>query len=232
MISHHQHHHHTKGKEVSCLKYSSNVDSAAVSNVSFSYDGTLLALACKDERVIRIVDPRAGKVVLESEQGAVGRNLRVAWCCSSSSGSGGGSFEPLVSASNSGTRELHLWDVRKLGVPLHKRSIDDGAGQLFLAWDEGLGTLFVAGKGDTLIRGYEVVNLSELGEAESTSSSSTDENGTPAVMLDKSMEHGMGSQEPYAGFCMLPKRACDVRNIEVCTRCECVAVLLRMKLPH
>lgn len=40
-------------------------------------------------------------------------------------------------------------------------SIDNAAGQLFAMYDEDLGLILLAGKGDTIIRGYETTFLNE-----------------------------------------------------------------------
>jgi WD40 repeat protein len=72
--------------------------------VSLNFDGTLFALASKD-KAIRIFDPRANKIVNESEISStlktrvIGRNMRLSWCSSSLS------FDPIatVSSNNGGT---------------------------------------------------------------------------------------------------------------------------------
>lgn len=61
-------------------------------------------------------------------------------------------------------------------------------------FDEGLNTIFLAGKGDTIFRSYE---FSPSG-------------------LEKSSEFLSSPSAPITGVCMLPKRVCDIRNIEVC----------------
>ena len=57
--------------------------SSIISNISFHPIGTLIAVACKDNRV-RIVDPTAaGSGATISTSCDIGRNLRVVWCGSS-----------------------------------------------------------------------------------------------------------------------------------------------------
>jgi WD40 repeat protein len=117
---------------------SSNTNAqASVINISFNYDGSLIAMACRD-RSLRILDPRANQLVLSTppvssssssssaksagsretpSSLALGRNLRVEWC-SSSSGSGGsgtvsrGNCFLSVCAASNGCRMMHSWDPR------------------------------------------------------------------------------------------------------------------------
>lgn len=238
----------TAEAEVSKLKLASSQEfndmAGQIANLSFSYDGTMLSIACKDERVIRIIDPRAGTVVMTSDTSTgagsnrlsmnmnriVGRNLRVAWCGSSSTST---NVDPLVSMSSNSTgqRLLHIWDIRQgLTTPITHQTVDQQAGQLFPMFDEGLNTLFIVGKGDTILRGYEFTSLldadatadvaedsTNTADAPHLLSSSTSPIHTTAAKLDfeKSMDFQTAPQEPFAGMCLLPKRLCDVQNIEV-----------------
>jgi len=206
-----------QGSEVSCM----SIPQAVTINVSFNYDGSLMALAGKD-RTVRVVDPRSGSVVLTTESSLataaagsrssvgssnpyIGRNLRVAWCCTRA----GAHSDPLltVSAGNSGLRQVHMWDPRNLSAPLVSKSIDNASGQLFPMFDETMNTVFLVGKGDTIIRTYEMIFLEETtpGVAPALSNPS---------LLEKSTDF-QSNIEPFAGVCMLPKRCCDVRNVEV-----------------
>lgn len=208
-----------QGSEVSCLQ----IPQAVTVNLTFNYDGSLMALAGKD-RAVRIVDPRAGTVILSTENTLasaaagsrtsatgsnpyLGRNLRVAWCATRT----GVHADPLltVSAGSNGMRQMHLWDQRSMQAPLITKSIDNGSGQLFPLFDETMKTVFLVGKGDTILRTYEMIFLEETTAA-----------GAPAAdavlpgLLEKVTDF-QSSIEPFAGVCMLPKRCCDVRNVEV-----------------
>lgn len=62
------------------------LESSYPNNVSFNYDGSVIAVSCKD-RVIRLVDPRydhlAGSTIESNDKANVlGRNLAVTWCFS------------------------------------------------------------------------------------------------------------------------------------------------------
>lgn len=166
-----------------------------VSNLAFNFDGSLFVAACKD-RNVKMVDPRQQSVCssIPSSSPALGRNLRVEWC---SSGPSMGSI-CSVSTASSGMRQLCLWDARKMEAPTCTTSIDNASGQLFPMFDEGLGVCFVAGKGDTIIRSYEMTFLEELSGATCTKASDF-----------------QSSKSPISGICLLPKRIMDVKNIEV-----------------
>ena len=183
------------GKEVGLLNMNL-VEGGQVSNLTFNYDGSLIAAACKD-KTVRIADPRQNNVVLSispSTYVPLGRNLRAEWC---SFGKGMGSV-CTVSSGSTGMRQLCLWDSRSMSKPTCTISIDNASGQLFPLYDEGVGMIYLAGKGDTIIRGYEMTFLDAM-------------SGATAV---KACEF-QTSKEPIAGVCLLPKRLMDVRKIEV-----------------
>ena len=183
------------GKEVGLLDLNL-VEGGHVSNLTFNYDGSLIAAACKD-RSVRIADPRLNSLVLStptSSSVSLGRNLRTEWC---SFGKGMGSL-CTVSSGSTGMRQMCLWDSRSMNKPICTISIDNSSGQLFPLYDEGVGMIYLAGKGDTIIRGYEMTFLDAMC-------------GATAVKATEFQT----SREPTAGVCLLPKRLMDIRNIEV-----------------
>lgn len=207
-------------KEVSSMKIVGDVadDGIQLANISFSYDGSLLSVSCKGNySKIALIDPRAGKVILES-QNKIGRNLRVLWC----STGGSGSFDPLLSVSSNtrGGRQIMLWDPRNMEKPILEKPVDSGAGQLLPMYDEGLRTVYMTGKGDTILRAYEFITLPPLNAADLDNPSESDLDAPappapPSILLEKGLEFMASPQEPIAGICMLPKRTCDVKNVEV-----------------
>jgi len=230
----------------------------AISNMSFNYDGSAYALACKDRRV-RIVDPRLPSDTVSAQgvaapacscycsclkltlpfpslpfpplistplthscflispflqaivaqspaNGPLGRNLRVEWC---SSGSDLNSAVLTVSVATGGMRSIHMWDPRNWDAPLCTRAIDTAAGQLYPMYDPCTSVCYVAGKGDTLVRAYEVNIASEESE---------DGQKTVSAMCDRAAEFPASlDRTTFTGVCMLPTRLCDVRDIE-CAR--------------
>jgi len=97
-------------------------------------------------------------------------------------------------------RQINLWDPRTLRAPIANKTIDNASGQLYPLYDEDINLCFVVGKGDTIIRFYELSFLEE-------------EAGQGGAVIEKSNEF-QSSREPITGICMLPKRSCNVRNVE------------------
>jgi hypothetical protein len=54
------------------------------------------------------------------------------------------------------TRQARIWDMRNLSAPLHTHDMDQATGQLIPMFDEDTNTLFLAGKGDTTVRVFEI----------------------------------------------------------------------------
>lgn len=180
-------------------------------SASFNSLGDRLALALKD-RTLSFFDTRTQTCSFASQTSDaiskyLGRNLRVLWC-----GRQGrtAADDPLVTVSSNpstGLRQICLWDVRTLGAsstPVTCQTIDNASGQLFPMFDEGLNVVYVAGKGDTIIRAYE---LTSLNAPESGSESAR-------FAMDKCSDF-QTSREPIAGVCLLPKRVVDVGQVEV-----------------
>jgi coronin-7 len=200
----------------------SGEDAPTITNLSFNYDGSAYALACKDN-VVRIVDPRLGPgaaVVSRSAAGALGRNLRVEWC---SDGSSACSALLTVSVGNSAMRTVNLWDPRNWSAPLHSRSIDTAAGQLYPMYDASAGVCYIVGKGDSIIRAFEINLLRTEGEGESGAksgggSSSGSGSGALSTTCEKAVDFpAAADRSTFTGVCMLPKSTCDIRAIE-CAR--------------
>lgn len=82
-------------------------------------------------------------------------------------------------------------------------SIDSGAGQLYPMFDESSGLCYVVGKGDTMVRCYEV---GFGGGADGSAIIPT---------CQKSSDFQSSRGQPFAGVCMLPKSTCNVRNVEM-----------------
>lgn len=179
------------GSELFC--HAAMPENAIVSNMSFDYSGSLLAVACKD-RIVRVVDPRSASTIAETPASAHGRNLRVTYCSTSS-------YSMIATACNaaSGSRQLALWDPRKMSEAAVVKAVDNAAGALFPMFDEDTGVIMLAGKGDTIIRYYELTHLV----------------ATDSVTCNKAGEY-QSSREPIAGVCLLPKRMVNVKNVEVC----------------
>ena len=96
-----------------------------------------------------------------------------------------------------------------MNVPLCGKNIDSGAGQLYPLYDEGTGVCLLAGKGDRIVRFFE---LSFLREVEvGAGGDGTEKDGATFEKCSEFQTVG----DPIAGICVLPKSSCDVRKVEV-----------------
>jgi len=169
-----------KGKSTVVAGHADVIQAAA-----WSHDGQTFATTCKD-RKMRVVDPRAGKVVAEKEAHAGSKGSRVI-----SLGKSGHLFS--VGFSKPSARQYAVWDPRNIENPIFTEEIDTAAGMLMPIFDPDLNILYLAGKGDGNIRYYEVTS---------------DEK--PIYFLSE-----YKSSVPQRGVGALPKRACDLTVCEV-----------------
>ncbi|XP_053558668.1 coronin-2A isoform X2 [Bombina bombina] len=153
-------------------------------SMSFNTDGSLLATSCKD-RKIRIIDPRQGIVVQESNSKSH-KASKVLFL---------GNINRLVSTGTSrwNNRQIALWDQDDLSVPLHQEDLDGSSGLLFPFFDSDTNMLYVVGKGDGNIRYYEV--------------------SPQKPFLHYLNEYR--SYLPQKGIGVMPKRGIDVSSCEV-----------------
>eukprot|EP01040_Poterioochromonas_malhamensis_P007628 gene7628-8237_t len=201
-------------EEISSLKVFGNVGSvsdALITNISFNYDGTQLLMASKD-RQLRSIDPRMNQITNTVQHAKyLGRNLRVAWCARSLA------EDPIVtvSAGSGGLRQIALWDRRNWSEPLVVRMIDNASGQLYPMYDEGLNVVYVAGKGDTMIRGYELSSLTTDTPTDAKEGVAEKGDKEYHYMMEKCFDYQVQGRDTIAGVCMLPKRVVDIRAVEV-----------------
>mmetsp|Transcript_818 Transcript_818/g.1377 ORF Transcript_818/g.1377 Transcript_818/m.1377 type:complete len:923 (-) Transcript_818:153-2921(-) len=166
-------------------------EGGTIGNLDFNYSGYQILAACKD-KVIRVVDPRHAGVVQSTPTSQLGRNLRAIWCNSPTDSAIVATF-----IGSSGRRQIQTWDSRNLAQPTSTQSIDSASGTLFPMYDEDTGLCIVAGKGDTIVRHFELTFL-----------------GTQHT-FSKSGEYQSSVSDPIAGVCLLPKKLCDFRSVEV-----------------
>jgi len=156
-----------------------------INSADWNYNGSLLVTSCKD-RKLRVVDPRAGKVVQEGEAHQGVKGSRAIWL---------GGKEKIFSCGFTKTseREYCLWDPKDLSKPLLREQVDSASGLLMPFYDNDTNVLFVAGKGDGNIRYYEIVD-----EA-------------PYIHYLTEFK----SNTPQRGMCMIPKRSVNVSDCEI-----------------
>eukprot|EP00043_Microstomoeca_roanoka_P029542 m.22216 g.22216 ORF g.22216 m.22216 type:complete len:524 (+) comp9272_c0_seq1:45-1616(+) len=154
-------------------------------SMSFNWDGSLLATTCKDKK-LRVIDPRANKVVQEADGHQGAKASRLVWC---------GTLNMLFSTgfSRMNERQYGVWNPADLTSPLKMEMIDIAAGVLFPSYDEDTKIVYLAGKGDGNIRYYEL----------------TEDRPYCHYIND------YRTSTPQRGVCLMPKRALDIASCEV-----------------
>ncbi|XP_029940408.1 coronin-2A [Salarias fasciatus] len=120
---------------------------ALLLSVSFSGDGSRLAVASKDRRV-RVLDPRKGKI-LQVSSAKLHKANKVLYI-------GGSKILLSTGSSPWNHRQIILWNPDDLSRPLFEEEVDVSAGVLFPFYDPDTRMLYLAGKGDGNIRSYEL----------------------------------------------------------------------------
>lgn len=154
-------------------------------SLSWNWDGSQFATTCKD-KTLRVINPRDGKVIAEKEKAHEGnKSAKVVYLKS------GKIF--TLGFSKRCDRQYALWDPKKMDTALTHEEIDQAAGVLFPFYDAESDVIYVAGKGDTSIRYFEVND-------------------------DEPYVHYLNmyqSQNSQRGLGFMPKRGCDSSKNEI-----------------
>ncbi|CAO3577891.1 unnamed protein product [Absidia cylindrospora] len=154
-----------------------------IQSLAWNYNGSLIATTCRDKR-LRIFDVRSNKVVQEGSGHQGIKGSRVVWL---------GDANRLVTTgfSRMSDRQLNLWDTSNLEKPIKSEFLDTSSGVNMPFYDADTKMLYLAGKGDGMIRYYEYENdeLYHLSEFKSS--------------------------DPQRGMAFMPKRAVNVSDCEV-----------------
>ncbi|KAM4598732.1 coronin-7 [Polymixia lowei] len=117
-------------------------------SLSWKQDGSLLASSCKD-KMLRVFDPRAQLTPVQSAKALQNnKDSRILWVKDDQFLTTG--FDMMR------TREVRLWDSRKLNSSLGSASLGTSSGILMPLFDADTGLLTVAGMGDTAVDCFEV----------------------------------------------------------------------------
>lgn len=152
---------------------------------SWNYDGSLIATTCKD-KMLRIVDPRGNSASpsYPSHQGTKGSRCLFL----------GKSGKLLTTGfSKKSDRQFGIWDPRRMEEALSMVDIDQSSGSFMPFYDEDTQVLYLAGKGDTNIRYFEI-----------------QDDAPYQFFLSQ-----YSGKEPQKGVGMIPKRSCDVSKCEI-----------------
>lgn len=118
-------------------------------SLAWNQDGQYLATVCKDQK-LRIYDPRKSRLPLKEGPGPSGkRGARVTWVL-------GGSYLVVCGFSKVSERQIILYSKDDLSEPLATEGINVNPSILVPFYDEGSSTLFLTGKGESIIFAYEV----------------------------------------------------------------------------
>ncbi|CDJ39773.1 Coronin, related [Eimeria tenella] len=161
--------------------------SDAVLSVKWSNSGDTLASTSKD-KALSIIDPRAKKIVasVNCHEGP-----KATKCCWVDGFAGSPGHILTTGSSKSNERELHLWDIKSFTKPLLRVEIDRGSQPLYPIFDETLGMLYVAGKGDGNLRYFQFY-------------------GGELRRVDD-----YRSNVPIKSFCFVPKLVVDQKRAEI-----------------
>jgi len=169
-----------KGSEQ--LKFEGFTD--MVQSISWNWTGSLAATSCKD-KLLRLVDPRASKLISSAQSHDGAKGFKLTWM---------GSREMICTAgqAKSSERQISIWDLKNMSKPLATVAIDNGSGLLTPYYDD-TGVVFLAGRGDGNIKMYELE--------------------TEEPYIHFLTEYG--STIPAQGVALLPKTTCNVRDVEI-----------------
>mmetsp|Transcript_23439 Transcript_23439/g.32738 ORF Transcript_23439/g.32738 Transcript_23439/m.32738 type:complete len:450 (+) Transcript_23439:92-1441(+) len=171
-----------KGEEISSYNEMGDLTQDMVWDVR----GDMLATSCKD-KIIRFMDPREGTAssTLASPHDGF-KTVKVSYLGDS------GKFL-TTGVSKTAAREVKIWDLKNTAKPLVTEKIDTASGALLPLYDNDTNVLYLAGKGDGIIRLYEF------------------EDSTPYL---HKLNDGFRSTQSAKGLCMVPKRGLDVMKCE------------------
>ncbi|KAK3786095.1 hypothetical protein RRG08_045481 [Elysia crispata] len=151
---------------------------------AFNFDGSRFVCTCKDKK-LRVLDSHTG-AILQEGQGHMG--AKPAQCTYLKNG------QIFTSGfSRMSERQYALWDENDLSKSIVMEEIDSSNGVMFIFYDPDTNMVYLAGKGDSLIRYYEVTN-----EA-------------PYVHYLELYQ----SKQPQRGIGFMPKRGLNVNNNEI-----------------
>eukprot|EP01088_Endostelium_zonatum_P012464 TRINITY_DN266_c0_g1_i1.p1 TRINITY_DN266_c0_g1~~TRINITY_DN266_c0_g1_i1.p1 ORF type:complete len:874 (+),score=222.35 TRINITY_DN266_c0_g1_i1:57-2678(+) len=125
----------------------------SVFSLDWNYNCSLIVCTTTEKKVV-VVDARSGKVLQEGNSHEGVKPSLVAWL--------GDSNRFLTTGFNKAReRQFFVWDASDLSKPLRQTNIDNGTGVLIPIFDGDTNQLYLAGKGDTTTRIYEILEGSD-----------------------------------------------------------------------
>jgi coronin-1B/1C/6 len=156
-----------------------------IQDIVWDYKGDNFAFSSKD-KAVRIVDARNNKVANKIMAHDGSKSVKLVYI---------GETGKMMScgASKQNAREIKVWDLANLDKPLHTETVDTAAGGMIPLFDVDTNVLYLAGKGDGIIRLYEY------------------EEAAPFCFK---LNDGFRSNTPGKGYCTVPKRGLDIMKHE------------------
>lgn len=163
------------------------LEATGVFNISWSTDGSRLAAATKDGRVI-VLDPRDPSSAISGKAHDSSRSFQLVWIDDAH----------LISVgfSRGSQRRINLYKIGSTNIEtIHSLLIDVSPSVLFPVYDPDTSILYVWGKGERQIQAYEV----------------HPDNANEPIAKIPSYTSG----SPQLGLAFFPKTALDVKKVEV-----------------
>lgn len=120
-----------------------------VLSMSFNYDGTRFVTTCKDKKM-RVFDTRTGNMLNEGKGHEGAKPSQVVFLKENKLFTTG--------FSRMSERQYALWDADDMSNPMNMEVIDNSNGVIFPFYDPDTGMVWLCGKGDSIIRYYEVTD--------------------------------------------------------------------------
>lgn len=155
------------------------------SSMDWNSDGSLMLTSGKDKK-LRIYDPRAPEGAIETDAFAGGKKQTALWLDNHGKIAN-------VGFSKSSSRMYSLYDPKKFDKPIQEVDIDQSAGVFMVTYDPDNSILYLAGKGDSSIKYFEI----------------TDEDPYCHFLSE------FRNSDSQKGICWVPKRGLDTSKCEV-----------------
>ena len=136
-----------KGSNINTL----GIHTDLIQDIIWDNQGTNYITSCKD-KAVRFCDGRTGAVASTIKDCFEGsKSVKLAYL---------GNFDNLLTMgfSKQSERMMKIWDPRNTATPLCTQGIDQAAGVIMPFYDADTCLLYLAGKGDGVVRFYEIVN--------------------------------------------------------------------------
>ncbi|CAG2202301.1 CORO1B_1C_6 [Mytilus edulis] len=168
-------------------------------SASWNYDGSKFVATCKD-KMMRVYDPRSGDMLGEVKAHEGAKPAQAVYLKDGKIFSAG--------FSRMSTRQYALWNENDLSEEMMREEIDQSNGVMFPFYDPDTSMIYLLGRGDSIIRYYEV----------------TDE--APYVHYLSLYQ----CKDAQRGFGYMPKRGLSVNSCEIASGlCEVIPMTVPRK---